>query len=129
MRNDTNEIRPEALVQRLQRLLGQHARELLARRHSLREELTPEARGLREETESSVARETRGLGVALVGLSARTVQDIESALRRLHTGTYGLCTDCGAAIRAARLRALPFAEACLDCQALRDEVTPLPVAS
>lgn len=127
MRYDTNEIRPEAQVQRLQRLLGQHARELLARRHSLREELTPEAMGLREETESS---ETRGLGVALVGLSARTVQDIESALRRLHTGTYGLCTDCGGAIRAARLRALPFAEACLDCQALRDEMTQtLPVAS
>jgi DnaK suppressor protein len=40
----------------------------------------------------------------------------EEALRRLATGEYGLCADCGQPISLARLRALPFAIRCLSCQ-------------
>ncbi|OQW32273.1 MAG: hypothetical protein A4E19_19785 [Nitrospira sp. SG-bin1] len=46
----------------------------------------------------------------------RTRVMLDTALRRLDDGEYGLCEDCGAEIGAGRLRALPFAKRCLNCQ-------------
>jgi DnaK suppressor protein len=54
--------------------------------------------------------------VAVVEASASTVRGIEIALGRLKTGTYGACQDCGSRIPSARLRVLPFAVRCRDCQ-------------
>lgn len=33
---------------------------------------------------------------------------------------YGFCNDCGVAIPAKRLRALPYAATCFTCQAIRE---------
>jgi DnaK suppressor protein len=109
-----------ARLRTLERLLHRHAEELANRKHHLRDELTAEAADLRNENEACIARESRLLGAALVGISSRTVRGIETALRRLRDGTYGICADCGDRIRTARLRALPFAETCVGCQARRD---------
>jgi DnaK suppressor protein len=43
-------------------------------------------------------------------------RDIEAALMRLAAGSYGVCTDCGAAIVPARLEAYPTAKRCRACQ-------------
>jgi DnaK suppressor protein len=45
------------------------------------------------------------------------IRDIDEALERLRHGDYGLCVDCGALIPAKRLRAVPTARRCLNCQA------------
>ena len=39
------------------------------------------------------------------------------ALRRLSTGEYGVCSECGEAISPKRLRALPDVMTCVACQA------------
>lgn len=44
--------------------------------------------------------------------------DVDEALERLEKGTYGRCLECGEPIDHARLRALPTARRCLDCQRL-----------
>lgn len=41
---------------------------------------------------------------------------IESALNRLTKGTYGICTRCHLPIVPERLKALPTAHRCLECQ-------------
>lgn len=46
----------------------------------------------------------------------RTRMMLDTALRRLDDGEYGLCEDCGVEITAGRLKALPFARRCLPCQ-------------
>jgi DnaK suppressor protein len=51
-------------------------------------------------------------------MTSRTLRDIEGALDRLENGTYGRCADCGAEIPAARLRAMPSADRCRECQEL-----------
>ncbi|HBR2612602.1 TPA: TraR/DksA family transcriptional regulator [Klebsiella pneumoniae] len=33
---------------------------------------------------------------------------------------HGICNDCGAAIPAARLKALPYVATCVSCQSIRD---------
>lgn len=46
-----------------------------------------------------------------------TLAEIEHALKKWETGTYGLCDRCGQAIEPARLEALPQATLCLSCKA------------
>lgn len=41
---------------------------------------------------------------------------IEIALERIRKGQYGQCEHCGKPISAARLRALPYASTCIQCQ-------------
>ncbi len=52
----------------------------------------------------------------LEGQQKRELDEIEDALRRLETGTFGVCESCARAIPLARLRATPAARHCLDCQ-------------
>jgi hypothetical protein len=46
---------------------------------------------------------------------------IDGALARIAAGVYGLCTRCGIPIVLRRLRAIPAAEFCLDCQMLFEQ--------
>ena len=57
---------------------------------------------------------------ALIQMSAETLKKIELALRRLDEGTYGNCAECASQISEARLRALPFAVRCKDCEEARE---------
>jgi DnaK suppressor protein len=104
----------------LERLLRQHGAELLARKHCLRDELPAEGTEVKDAMEHCVDHLERGVGAALLEVASWTVRGIESALRRLEAGTYGVCADCGREIPSARLKALPFAERCCDCQRERD---------
>ena len=57
---------------------------------------------------------------ALIQMKAETLNKIDAALRRLEEGTYGDCFECGDEIAEARLRALPFAVRCRDCEEARE---------
>jgi DnaK suppressor protein len=46
----------------------------------------------------------------------QTLGDIEAALRRIDDGTYGQCLMCGKQISEPRLRAIPWAQLCIDDQ-------------
>jgi RNA polymerase-binding transcription factor DksA len=45
--------------------------------------------------------------------------DLEAALARIERGTYGSCEDCGTAIPAIRLEAIPYARTCVQCPVVR----------
>jgi DnaK suppressor protein len=45
--------------------------------------------------------------------------DIDNALSKFDSGTYGLCESCGKPIESARLEALPAARQCMNCKALQ----------
>jgi DnaK suppressor protein len=44
------------------------------------------------------------------------LRDVESALQRINTGTYGICIDCAQAVDPMRLEFNPHAARCLPCQ-------------
>jgi RNA polymerase-binding transcription factor DksA len=100
----------------LERLLRSHGAQLAAWRQILREELPAMVAGARDVVEDGMDHVARAVGVAVVEASSSTVRGIESALRRLKRGRYGACEDCGGRIHSARLRVLPFALRCRDCQ-------------
>lgn len=45
-----------------------------------------------------------------------TLKKIDEALRKIEEGTYGICEMCGDEITEERLKILPFAIYCRDCQ-------------
>ncbi|MBR4159903.1 MAG: TraR/DksA family transcriptional regulator [Spirochaetia bacterium] len=44
------------------------------------------------------------------------LRSIDAALSRLDAKRFGICMQCGKKISEARLRALPYAVFCIDCQ-------------
>jgi DnaK suppressor protein len=58
--------------------------------------------------------------LALVQMKRETLERIDAAIGRWDQGLYGRCAECGQDIQAARLRALPFAVRCLDCEEARE---------
>jgi len=48
---------------------------------------------------------------------ARDLKLIDRALSDIDTGRYGVCVECEEPIAAKRLKALPFATRCIECQA------------
>jgi len=56
----------------------------------------------------------------LIRMKARTLHQINDALSRIHDGTYGDCVECRRKIPERRLRALPFAARCKECEEARE---------
>ena len=44
------------------------------------------------------------------------LEKISEALRKIDDGTYGICDRCEKTINPDRLRAIPYATLCIDCQ-------------
>ncbi len=72
---------------------------------------------VRDSGEDSVADQISGLNFNRLDHLSRETREVETALARIHEGSYGLCDDCGAEIDPARLKVLPSARRCIDCQA------------
>ena len=70
--------------------------------------------------ESSEADIQDDIEFALIQMKSETLTKVDAALRRLEEGTYGDCFECGEEIAEARLRALPFAVRCKDCEEARE---------
>jgi DnaK suppressor protein len=100
----------------LKGMLEDRRRELQEKLRSLRETLPAEAAEVKDAEEQSVDDFVAEVDFALMQMKSETLSKIDEAVRRLEHGTYGACVDCGAEIAEARLKALPFASLCLDCQ-------------
>src|SRR5512145_3032174 len=98
---------------------------LVARRDELRKRLGGELKDLRK----AQARESTGdtadqafdsgseeVASQLAELESRELTQIERAIGKLKAGTYGTCEGCQKKIPIARLNALPFSTACIECQ-------------
>lgn len=59
----------------------------------------------------------------LAEVESRELSHIEHALERLREGTYGKCEICVANIPVARLKALPYATMCIECQRAAEDGT------
>ena len=103
------------------------------RRRELQAEVQGKMRVVREEgtwggklnevldaVESSEADIQEEIEFALIQMKSETLNKINDAVVRLEQGDYGYCFDCGEEIAEKRLRALPFAVRCKDCEEARE---------
>ena len=107
----------------LKKMLDDRRRELLSevqgRMRDVRMEGNKE-RDVLDQGESSEVDIQEDIEFALIQMKSETLTKIDAALRRLEEGTYGDCFECGDQISEARLRALPFAVRCKDCEEARE---------
>lgn len=58
----------------------------------------------------------REKNAALIAVLERKLQDIDSALRSIEKGQYGICERCSQPIELERLEVKPDATLCINCQ-------------
>jgi DnaK suppressor protein len=109
----------------LRRILEERRREIMSAvqdkiRDVRSEGANSPAHGVLDAAESSEADIQDDIEFALIQMKAETLTKIEEALRRLEEGTFGYCFECGEEISERRLRALPFAVRCKDCEEARE---------
>jgi DnaK suppressor protein len=106
---------------------------LVERRAELQAEVQDKMRDVRAEgtwgvkqnevldaVESSEADIQEDIELALIQMKAETLNKVNDALGRLEQGDYGYCFECGEEIAEKRLRALPFAVRCKDCEEAKE---------
>lgn len=125
-------IRQRNTKKRLTRIRYNELKEMLeARRleiigevqHKMRDTRMEQALGasdVRDEAETSEADIQGDIEFAVLQMKTETLHRITEAIDRLDEGTFGYCYECGAEIATRRLRALPFAVRCTECEAERE---------
>jgi len=117
---------PRSRYSGLRRMLEERRRELQAevqgKIRDARAEGTWGSKGseVLDAVESSEADIQDDIEFALIQMKSETLNKVNDALTRLEEGDYGNCFECGEEIAEKRLRALPFAVRCKDCEEARE---------
>ncbi len=109
----------------LKRLLEDRRKEILSQVHEKIRGVRTESSGKKmsevyDAGESSDSDIQEDIEFALIQMKTETLGKIDEALARLEEGAYGNCFECGDEIAEPRLRALPFAVRCKDCEQARE---------
>lgn len=112
---------------------------LETRRRDLANDLSNKMRDVRTQTtaerawtddrDSSESNPQADIDLAVMQMKSETLARIDAALQRLADKKYGNCAECAEPISAERLRALPFAVRCTDCERAREVTRPRRQAS
>ena len=111
--NDRNTSLKTMLLERRQTLTREIA-ELIARHRS--DQLLQREQSVADTGDRSLQDSTGEQQISILEVRNRMRNQIDEALRRLEDGTYGTCEDCSREINPERLKAMPFARRCVECQ-------------
>ncbi len=106
----------------LRRMLEERRTEIHEKLRAIREEVPSYQDEVRDTEEQSVTDFAQEMEFALMEMKAQTLIRIDEALLRVDQGTYGVCDECEQDIAEARLKAVPFALLCIDCQSREEAV-------
>ncbi len=125
MTDRKQKMNPERYAE-LRRILEDRRREMVSEvqgkiRDVRTEGAETQATGVVDAAETSDADIQDDIEFALIQMKAETLSKIDEALTRLEEGTFGYCFECGEEISERRLRALPFAVRCKDCEEAREQ--------
>ena len=119
-------VSPRSRYSELKRMLEERQREIQAEVQGRMRDVRAEGAwgnkvsDVLDAVESSEADIQDDIEFALIQMKSETLTKIADALARLEQGDYGNCFECGEEIAEKRLRALPFAVRCKDCEEARE---------
>ena len=119
------EVKARSRYNELKQMLEERRREIQAEvQGKIRDVRAEASMGGKNEVfdavESSEADIQDDIEFALIQMKSETLNKINDALVRLEQEDYGNCFECGEEIAEKRLRALPFAVRCKDCEEARE---------
>jgi DnaK suppressor protein len=103
-------------VERYRSLLEGQLFSLLGQGEAAVHEMVAEGEEIPDPNDRATVEEGRNWSLRLRDRDRRLIGKIQEALARLEAGTFGTCTRCGRPISAARLRARPVTDLCIDCK-------------
>ncbi len=124
--NVVTEAAPKSRYSELKRMLEDRRREIQAEVQGKMRDVRAEGtwggktNEVFDAVESSEADIQDDIEFALIQMKSETLNKINDALIRLDQDNYGNCFECGEEIAEKRLRALPFAVRCKDCEEARE---------
>lgn len=108
-------------LQTLQNLLAHQRNEALARIRDFRRAQAEDAEPLPgDELDAARALAEVETHAGLIERAEHRLKAIAAAFSRVEEGRYGICEECGEDIALDRLKVLPFAAYCVDCQSKRN---------
>ena len=121
----TTEVRGRAQRVSVRRMLVERRRELLNEIQS-RVRVVREVGSSKDHHSSPLAETVDAepeddLEFALIQMKSEMLETVNEAVRRFDAGAFGYCVDCGEVITQARLRAMPFAVRCRECEEERED--------
>jgi DnaK suppressor protein len=63
----------------------------------------------------------REFSLGLASNDRQSLYELDDALKRIEEGSFGVCEECKTVLTKARLKALPYARLCLNCQQKREK--------
>lgn len=63
----------------------------------------------------------RELSMNIVSSEQEVLYQIDDALKQIDEGTYGICQQCNKPITMSRLKAVPYASLCIQCQRVKEQ--------
>jgi len=101
---------------------------LLARREGLFRQVTEaelssrerDAEATQDPADMAANAYTKELLISMSANDRQLLNLIDEALRRIQSGGYGECVNCGEPVQERRLEAVPWARHCLRCQDLQE---------
>jgi DnaK suppressor protein len=108
--------RKDAILQMRQTLVKRRdaLRKALAGDLSLLKELSNQTSG--DMVDAALDSAQDEINSQLAEVESRELGMIEKALERMRSGDYGVCEGCNQKIKLERLKALPYAVLCIECQ-------------
>ncbi len=113
MQDDRKTTLRTMLLERRQ-VLTREIDELIARHRS--DQLLQREQSVADTGDRSLQDSTGEQQISILEVRNRMRNQIDEALHRLQDGTYGTCEDCASEISPERLKAMPFARRCVECQ-------------
>ena len=105
---------------RLQRLLENERKKLLADLAYFDQVEYTDISSSNHLADAATAAYDQASDLALLRQAKHRLKRVDRALEKFHDGCYGYCECCGEPIDFARLKALPDARFCLQCQRKRE---------
>jgi DnaK suppressor protein len=119
--NDKRQAEAQAEIESIRQDLLQRKKRLW---NEVRVDLEQDAMGTHQEV-VNIIREEGEMGleelreknvIRLIKIKVDELEEIDSAITRIENGQYGICTDCEEQIPTARLKLIPYAVRCRECQ-------------
>ena len=63
----------------------------------------------------------RELSMNIVSSEQEILYQIDDALKRLDDGSFGVCQQCSQPVAMSRLKAVPYASLCINCQRSKEQ--------
>lgn len=109
-------------VERYRELLQEQLAALVGQGEAAVHQMVEEGEEIPDPNDRATVEEGRNWSLRLRDRDRRLIGKIQEALGRLEAGTFGTCTVCGQPISAARLRARPVTDLCIDCKTAAEQV-------